>query len=72
MSMTYGIIRAVTSGQEFTDIGEGNEECYVYDIVHDGGIEHPPEVSKKVFLSRYTFIRLFAEKRMFVFYYTIK
>ena len=45
MSMTYGIIRAVTSGQEFTDIGEGNEECYVYDIVHDGGIEHPPEVS---------------------------
>ena len=39
MSMTYGIIRAVTSGQEFTDIGEGNEECYVYDIVHDGGIE---------------------------------
>ena len=39
MPMTYGIIRAVTSGQEFTDIGEGNEECYVYDIVHDGGIE---------------------------------
>ena len=39
MSMTYGIIRAVTSGQEFTDIGERNEECYVYDIVHDGGIE---------------------------------
>ena len=39
MPMTYGIIRAVTDGQEFTDVWERNEECYVYDIVHDGGIE---------------------------------
>ena len=62
MSMTYGIIRAVTSGQEFTDIGEGNEECYVYDIVHDGGIEHPPEVSKKVFLSSSCKYRITVDK----------
>ncbi len=60
--MTYGIIRAVTSGQEFTDIGEGNEECYVYDIVHDGGIEHPPEVSKKVFLSSSCKYRITVDK----------
>ena len=40
MPMTYGIIRAVTAGQEFTDVWERNEEWYVYDIVHDGGIEH--------------------------------
>lgn len=39
MPMTYGIIRAVTAGQEFTDVWERNEEWYVYDIVHDGGIE---------------------------------
>jgi len=39
MPMTYGIIRAATDGQEFTDVWERNEECYVYDIVHDGGIE---------------------------------
>ena len=39
MSMTYGIIRAVTAGREFTDVWERNEEWYVYDIVHDGGIE---------------------------------
>lgn len=62
MPMTYGIIRAVTSGQEFTDIGERNEECYVYDIVHDGGIERPPEVSKKVFLSSSCKYRITVDK----------
>ncbi len=62
MSMTYGIIRAVTSGQEFTDIGERNEERYVYDIVHDGGIERPPEVSKKVFLSSSCKYRITVDK----------
>ena len=51
MPMPYGIIRAIRDGQELTDIREGKEECYIYDIVHDGGIERPPEVSKKVFLS---------------------
>lgn len=34
MPMPYGITRAIRDGQEFTDIREGSEEYYIYDIVH--------------------------------------
>ncbi len=49
MPMTYGIIRAVTDGQELTDIQESYKDFYIYDIVHDGGIERLRRFQKKFF-----------------------
>ena len=62
MPMTYGIIRAVTDGQELTDIQESYKDFYIYDIVHDGGIERPPEVSKEVFLKGPYMYRITVDK----------
>ena len=62
MPMTYGIIRAVTDGQELTDIQESYKDFYIYDIVHDGGIERPSEVSKEVFLNGPYMYRITVDK----------
>ena len=64
MPMTYGIIRAVTDGQELQIYSRKAIRILltIYDIKNDGGIERPPEISKEVFLKGPYMYRITVDK----------